>query len=324
MIKDLHKIFFYNPEIERVIDEKINYFIKKNNVYGLNVLLDSIDFIKKENKNKQIEGWIDNIDHKKSTDVLGFLLNQYDEKISINNQFFNTKIEIYKWLMQMDNQLDLKNVEIITDEGMLKVNILNKESVNLSSKKLKKMPIKFHHVNGNIFAQENQLSTLDFLPAHMYGSLFLNHNQIKGIDYFCKNFTGNLHLSNNPLESLENLDDAEIHTLALNHTKIKSFKGMPKNLKMNLFLRNTAIEDFDPFFPLNAKGVINLEETPMMNKYCHFFTFSSQNEENPKKMDFKKWLRIYYMEEAKKKVLNVWTFMRNHDKIKNKYLKGMS
>ena len=114
------------------------------------------------------------------------------------------KEEIEAWL----NQYNVKNYELIEDDTYGYVVNVN-DNVNLSSKKLKNIEVKFNKVK-NFFCDDNELESLQGCPEIVE-----------------KNFT----CSNNKLITLEDCPKTIERDFYCDRNKITSLKGCPKIVK---------------------------------------------------------------------------------------------
>jgi hypothetical protein len=89
-------------------------------------------------------------------------------------KMLKTKDEIRRWLRSM-NIFDYT----LHDDLTVDVN----ESIYLSGRKLKTIPIQFGVVKGDFFCDNNSLKTLKGTPHILEGSLFCNVNNIKNLSH---------------------------------------------------------------------------------------------------------------------------------------------
>jgi hypothetical protein len=86
-------------------------------------------------------------------------------------------------------------------------------SVYLSNKELKKIPIKFNYVSGNFFCANNQLTSFENFPKKIGNKLDASHNKIK------------------TLKDLPDIDNGVpntidvFHSIDLSYNEISSFEG---------------------------------------------------------------------------------------------------
>ncbi len=75
-------------------------------------------------------------------------------------------------------------------------------SVDLFSKDINKLPIKFNIINGNVIYSFNNLTSLENFPNEIIGDLYLGYNNINNFIGIPK-VSGHIYCNNNPLTSLE-------------------------------------------------------------------------------------------------------------------------
>ena len=131
------------------------------------------------------------------------------------NQFINeSKVDID----QICKMYDITNYTINPD-GSIDVD----GNVDLSSKKLTKIPLKFNHVSGYFSCSSNQLTSLeggpnsvggDFdcyynqltnlegCPNSVGGYFYCSSNQLKNVNGFPEFWEGNVYISNNPVSKI--------------------------------------------------------------------------------------------------------------------------
>ena len=87
----------------------------------------------------------------------------------------------------------------INDDGSIDVD----GDVNLSRKKLTKIPFNFSKVGGDFYCYGNQLTTLEGAPNTVSGDFFCYDNQLTSLEGAPNNVGGGFYCSNNQLISLE-------------------------------------------------------------------------------------------------------------------------
>ena len=101
---------------------------------------------------------------------------------------------------QNTNNIDLKLLKkcingtyTINDDGSIDVN----GSVNLSSKKLTKIPFNFSKVSGNFKCTDNQLTSLEGAPNNVGGSFYCSSNKLTSLEGAPNTVGGNFYCYNN-------------------------------------------------------------------------------------------------------------------------------
>lgn len=72
-------------------------------------------------------------------------------------------------------------------------------NVDLSNKKLIKLPLKFRNVSGNFYCFYNQLTSLEGGPTHVGGNFYCSDNQLTSLEGCPTHVGGYFNCSNNQL-----------------------------------------------------------------------------------------------------------------------------
>ena len=107
---------------------------------------------------------------------------------------------------QNTNNIDLellkkcvKGTYTINDDGSIDV----EGSVNLSRKKLTKIPFNFGKVSGNFKCASNHLTSLEGAPNNVGGDFYCHYNQLTSLEGAPNNVGGSFYGSINPLTTLD-------------------------------------------------------------------------------------------------------------------------
>jgi hypothetical protein len=87
----------------------------------------------------------------------------------------------------------------INDDGSIDVN----DNVDLSKKRLSKLPLKFRNVTGFFDCYNNQLTSLEGAPTTVGSNFYCDNNQLTSLEGAPTTVGGNFYCSNNQLTSLE-------------------------------------------------------------------------------------------------------------------------
>ena len=136
------------------------------------------------------------------------------------------KEEIKTWL----NQYQIKDYDLIKDEkyGYV-VNVNN--HVNLYSKKLKSINVKFNEVTGYFDCSFNELETLEGCPEIVEGGFYCYNNRLKTLKGSPKKIDGSFYCHYNELESLEGCPEVVNGDFNCNHNQLTSLEGCPQIVK---------------------------------------------------------------------------------------------
>jgi hypothetical protein len=135
--------------------------------------------------------------------------------------------------------LGIKNYEITRG---LEVNVSG--SVNLYSKELKEIPIKFGTITGNFRCDNNQLTSLKNCPKVVKGDFICAYNKLKSLEGCPEIIGGNFCCDNNILESLNHAPEIIYGGFYCNSNQLTSLNGCPKNVGGNFCCTDNKL-----FFP---------------------------------------------------------------------------
>ena len=95
-------------------------------------------------------------------------------------------------------QFNIKNYSINLD-GLVDVD----GDVNLDSRKLSKLPIKFGRVSGGFYCRDNQLTSLKGAPSYVGRNFYCSYNKLTSLEGAPNHVGGDFYCGDNNLESLE-------------------------------------------------------------------------------------------------------------------------
>ena len=104
-------------------------------------------------------------------------------KMITSFKIFESNLEIEK----ICQDLGIKNFQIV--DGL--VNVLG--DVNISGRKLTKIPVKFGRVGGNFYCYNNQLTSLEGAPREVKGNFHCHWNQLTSLEGAPREVKGNFH-----------------------------------------------------------------------------------------------------------------------------------
>lgn len=114
------------------------------------------------------------------------------------NRFYKDKQQIINWL----DTYEIKKYTLIPDDKYGFVVDVNGD-VNLNSKDLIFIPVKFNKVIGDFFCNHNQLTSLDFCPKEVGENFYCNNNQLNSLEFCPEKVGEGFYCNNNQLNSLE-------------------------------------------------------------------------------------------------------------------------
>jgi hypothetical protein len=128
--------------------------------------------------------------------------------------------------------------------------------VDLSYKKLSKLPVKFGKVTGDFMCDNNQLTTLEGCPKIVTGGFHCEYNQLSSLEGCPKFIGGDIYLHDNEIRSLEGLSDVDIKGLFF-HTDGDMYWSGPLYTLIENWLPNGSVPDMDRIELFNDVGVVN-------------------------------------------------------------------
>ena len=113
-------------------------------------------------------------------------------------------LKLYENFIQSDSEIHKLCIEYgienyTINNGLVDVN----GDVDLSSKNLTKLPIKFGVIIGYFSCDDNQLTSLEGAPQEVGGNFNCSHNQLTSLDGAPQEVGGRFNCNNNQLTSLE-------------------------------------------------------------------------------------------------------------------------
>ena len=142
----------------------------------------------------------------------------------------------------------------INDDGSIDVN----GSVNLSSKKLTKIPFNFSKVSGNFKCTDNQLTSLEGAPNNVGGDFSCYDNQLTSLEGAPNTVGGYFECSNNQLTTLEGAPNTVDDYFECSNNQLTSLKGAPNNVGGNFYCCDNPNLSYTELFKIvdNVKGDI--------------------------------------------------------------------
>ena len=122
--------------------------------------------------------------------------------------------------------------------------------VNLYSKKLTKLPVKFRNVSGRFDCYNNNLTTLEGAPQSVLGSFYCNRNNLTTLEGAPKSVGGNVRCGGNPFDVIRKMfTNSEEFFNANNEWEF--FAGGNKIRKLRF---KEALLDYDKELPESIPG----------------------------------------------------------------------
>ena len=105
--------------------------------------------------------------------------------------------------------------------------------VNLSDKRLTKLPLKFRSVTGNFYCHNNQLTSLEGCPESVGGSFWCRYNHLKSLEGCPESVGCNFWCSENDLTSLEGSPKSVGGGFSCSNNGLTSLEGGPESVGGN-------------------------------------------------------------------------------------------
>lgn len=141
---------------------------------------------------------------------------------------------------------DIQNYTINSD-GSVDV----RGNVDLSNRKLTKIPLNFNRVEGDFYCAFNNLQTLEGCPKIVTGGFYCRNNQLSKLDRRPLTVEGDFYCSSNNLITLEGCPNIVRGNLRCLHNKIMTLEWYPK------LIEGLLICEGNPFHEIwrNTEGV---------------------------------------------------------------------
>lgn len=115
-------------------------------------------------------------------------------------------------------------------------------------------------VDGNVYASNIGLTSLENMPRIIKGDLECLNNKITSLEHCPEQIEGLCVLNDNYITSLEHMPEHIGESMFLVNNNVKSFDGCRKNLKYNLILTGnkiTSLKNCPEYMPKNNLGLYN-------------------------------------------------------------------
>jgi len=103
-------------------------------------------------------------------------------------------------------------------------------NVDLSSRGLKRIPLKFRNVRGNFYCNYNQLTSLEGCPQSVSGAFSCSSNKLTSLEGGPQSVGGHFFCSDNQLTSLEGCPQSVGGHFYCNYNQLTSLEGCPQSV----------------------------------------------------------------------------------------------
>jgi hypothetical protein len=178
------------------------------------------------------------------------------------------KLSKYKQFINALMPQSKKDIDSICIEYRIKNYTINPDesidvdgNVDLSSKSLTKLPLKFRNVNGYFYCQVNQLTTLEGSPDSVGGDFACSDNKLTTLEGCPESVGGDFSCSNNQLTSLEGGPKSVGGYFDCSYNQLTTLKGGPSSVGVYFSFFNNQLTNFYGF-PEDWEGDVNFTNNP--------------------------------------------------------------
>jgi len=132
--------------------------------------------------------------------------------------------------------------------------------VDLSSKNLKSLPIKFKEVSGNFNCGYNQLTSLEGCPETVGGDLSCYGNQLTSLKGCPETVGGHFYCGNNNLPSLEYCPETVGGDFNCYGNQITNFDGLPEFFEQPIYLLGNPVHEIYKLFKQDPRCIYWIRE----------------------------------------------------------------
>jgi hypothetical protein len=134
--------------------------------------------------------------------------------------------------------------------------------VELDSKNLKYLPLKFNYIGGGFYCPYNvELKSLEGCPQTVNGDFYCYYNKLKSLEGCPQTVNGDFYCFNNNLKTLKGCPQTVNGNFSCNNNELKSLKGCPQTVNGNFGCKDNELKDLEHFPEVN--GRIDIEENPV-------------------------------------------------------------
>jgi len=146
----------------------------------------------------------------------------------------------------------------INEDGSIDVDV----DVNLSGRKIDKLPLKFGKVTGSFYCFRNQLTSLEGCPSEVTGHFYCYYNQLTSLEGSPSKVGGDFFCSYNKLTSLEGCPSRVGGDFYCDDNKLTSLEGSPNRVDGDFVCSNNQLADVKGF-PLILEGGLGITGNPV-------------------------------------------------------------
>jgi hypothetical protein len=159
---------------------------------------------------------------------------------------------------QICKEYGIKNYTINPDES---VDVDG--DVNLSYKKLDKLPVRFGKVTGYFDCHYNQLTTLEGCPQTVGGNFYCYNNQLTSLEGSPNTVVGNFWCGNNQLTTLEGCPTEVGGNFRCGNNQLTSLEGCPTEVGGNFWYHNNQLTTLEGLTDIFIGGKLFYSNNPI-------------------------------------------------------------
>ena len=159
-------------------------------------------------------------------------------------------------VIQVCKRYDIKNYTI-NDDLSIDVN----GNVDLSSRNLEYLPLRFNYVSSYFSCYDNELKTLEGCPQKIGSFFSCGINELKTLKSCPQTVGRGFYCFKNELKTLEGCPQIVNGDFSCSYNKLESLEGSPKTVGVDFYCYKNELKDLE-HFP-EVSGSINIEENPV-------------------------------------------------------------
>jgi len=140
--------------------------------------------------------------------------------------------------------------------------------VELDSKNLKYLPLKFNYIDGDFYCHDNNLESLEGSPQTVGGGFYCFNNKLETLEGCPQTVDGDFYCSNNKLESLEGCPQTVNGDFYCFNNKLESLEGCPQTVNGHFNCYKNELKDLE-YIP-EVSGNVYIKKNPV---YLLLYTF---------------------------------------------------
>jgi hypothetical protein len=150
--------------------------------------------------------------------------------------------------------------------------------VDLSSRMLTKIPIKFNVVDGFFNCNDNYITSLEGCPIEVGGAFYCDYNQLKTLGYFPKKVGGNIWCDHNQLTSLKGCVKRVNGNFLCGDNKLLSLEYSPVEIDNSFDCSSNELTTLE-YCPIEIGGLFYSNHNKDIDTFTKAFRFLGNDEQ---------------------------------------------